>query len=167
MKCPRCSSTQIRRNGYRESKQNYICVKCGRQFLDTYTVKGYSQAVREECLDLYKGGMALRAIERATGVCHNTVINWVRQAGLPPKREKKPGDPNQPTKPKAHRGYPLELREQCLAMHQQGMSLREIARLKGVSHNAVGKWTRAARAELASNQDSSANSDSASKLIRN
>ena len=23
---------------------------------------------------------ALRAIERATGVCHNTVINWVKQA---------------------------------------------------------------------------------------
>lgn len=109
---------------------------------------------------MYKDGMALRGIERVTGVCHNTVINWVRQAGLPPKREKKPpADPNQPTKPKSHRGYPLELRQQCLDMHKQGMSLREIARLKGVSHNAVGKWTRAARAELSTTTNSSEKSD--------
>lgn len=25
--------------------------------------------------------MGFRAIERSTGVCHNTVINWVRQIG--------------------------------------------------------------------------------------
>jgi len=161
MKCPRCSSTQIRKNGYRESKQNYICVKCGRQFLDTYSVKGYSQTVREECLNLYKDGMALRAIERATGVCHNTVINWVRQAGLPPKKEKKPaGDPSQPSKPKSHRGYPLELRQQCLAMYRQGMSLREVARSKGVSHNTVCKWLKADAIASSTATDTSENSES-------
>lgn len=29
---------------------------------------------------MYLNGMGFRAIERVTGVNHNTVINWVRQA---------------------------------------------------------------------------------------
>jgi len=31
-------------------------------------------------LKLYLNGMGFRAIERVTGVCHNTVLNWVKQA---------------------------------------------------------------------------------------
>lgn len=26
--------------------------------------------------------MGFRGIERSTGICHNTVINWVKQAGF-------------------------------------------------------------------------------------
>jgi hypothetical protein len=29
---------------------------------------------------MYASGIGLRAIERATGISHNTVINWLRQA---------------------------------------------------------------------------------------
>ena len=31
---------------------------------------------------MYVNGRGFRAIERATGINHNTVINWVREAGL-------------------------------------------------------------------------------------
>ncbi|EHC11684.1 hypothetical protein CEN43_07895 [Fischerella thermalis BR2B] len=34
MECPRCASTHIRKNGKQRGKQDYICVKCGRQFID-------------------------------------------------------------------------------------------------------------------------------------
>lgn len=34
MECPRCVSTHIRKNGKQRGKQDYICVKCGRQFID-------------------------------------------------------------------------------------------------------------------------------------
>jgi IS1 family transposase len=34
MECPECHGTHIRKNGHRQHKQNYICVKCGRQFLE-------------------------------------------------------------------------------------------------------------------------------------
>lgn len=30
---------------------------------------------------MYLNGMGFRAIERVTGVNHNTIINWVRQVG--------------------------------------------------------------------------------------
>ena len=44
--------------------------------------RGYSDEIKGHCLTLYCNGMGFRAIERSTGVCHNTVINWVEQASL-------------------------------------------------------------------------------------
>ena len=79
--CPECSSSHIQKNGKRRTKQNHKCVDCGRQFIDIYTVCGYSQDVREICLKMYCNGMGFRQIELVTNVNHNTVINWVRAIG--------------------------------------------------------------------------------------
>ena len=40
------------------------------------------------------------------------------------------------------RGYPPQIKQQCLALHQQGISFREIERQTGVSHNTVINWVR-------------------------
>ncbi|WP_086936209.1 TetR/AcrR family transcriptional regulator [Chamaesiphon minutus] len=40
------------------------------------------------------------------------------------------------------RGYPPQIKQHCLALHQQGMSFREIERQTGVSHNTVINWVR-------------------------
>ncbi len=40
------------------------------------------------------------------------------------------------------RGYPLEIRQKCLDLHQQGLSFREIERSTGVSHNTVINWVK-------------------------
>jgi AcrR family transcriptional regulator/transposase-like protein len=40
------------------------------------------------------------------------------------------------------RGYPPQTKQQCLYLHQQGMSFREIERQTGVSHNTVINWAR-------------------------
>ena len=80
MECPRCKSERIVKNGRRKDKQNYLCRNCGRQFLNEYEPKGYPLEVKQHCLTLYCNGLGFRAIERVTGVSHNTVINWVRQA---------------------------------------------------------------------------------------
>lgn len=79
MQCPECKSTKIVKNGRRRDKQNYLCRHCNRQFIDTYDSRGYSDEVKDHCLTLYCNGMGFRAIERSTGVRHNTVINWVKQ----------------------------------------------------------------------------------------
>jgi transposase-like protein len=71
MQCPECHSTHIRKNGKRKSKQNFICVKCGRQFIECYDPpKGYSDEVKRECLKMYVNGMGFRGIERVKGVHH-------------------------------------------------------------------------------------------------
>jgi transposase-like protein len=82
MKCPHCHSLHVSRNGHRRGKQNYLCNHCGRQFLATYESKGYSADVKKICIKMYVDGMALREIERTTGINHNTVGNWLKQAGI-------------------------------------------------------------------------------------
>ena len=80
MKCPNCQSNQIRKNGHRRGKQNYHSQKCDRQFITTYSQVGYASSVKENCLKMYVNGLGFRAIERITGVNHNTVIRWVRKS---------------------------------------------------------------------------------------
>ena len=81
MQCPDCQSTHIRKNGKRRGKQNYICVSCGRQFIDSYSApQGYGDDIQQQCLR-YVNGMGFRGIERVTGVHHTTVIYWVKQVG--------------------------------------------------------------------------------------
>ena len=82
MKCVHCASTAVTKNGHRRGKQNYRCRSCGRQFIEFYSTQGYSDEVKQHCLTLYVNGMGFRAIERSTGVSHNSVINWVRQSGI-------------------------------------------------------------------------------------
>ena len=40
------------------------------------------------------------------------------------------------------RGYPPQIKQQCLDLHRQGMSFREIERQTGVSHNTAINWVR-------------------------
>ncbi len=82
MQCPECGATHIRKNGKNRGKQNYICVACGRQFIQDYAaIQGYSDQVKAKCLKMYVNGMGFRGIERVTGVHHTTVIAWVKQVG--------------------------------------------------------------------------------------
>lgn len=37
--CPSCSSHNIKKNGRRQGKQNYLCKECGRQFIETVAVR--------------------------------------------------------------------------------------------------------------------------------
>ena len=82
MNCPYCTSNLIRKNGHRRGKQNYICTACSRQFIESYSKRGYNDEIKQQCLTMYVNGMGFRAIERLTGVNHNTVINWVREVAL-------------------------------------------------------------------------------------
>jgi RNA polymerase sigma factor (sigma-70 family) len=80
MQCLYCLSTHMSKNGNRRGKQNYLCQQCDRQFVDSYSTKGYSPEVRECCLKLFADGMGYREIGRKIGVSHNTIKNWVNRA---------------------------------------------------------------------------------------
>jgi AcrR family transcriptional regulator/transposase-like protein len=80
MICPECKSEKVAKNGHRHSKQRYICRACGKQFGSEANPRGYPSEIRQQCLELHQQGIGFRAIERQTGVSHNTVINWVRAA---------------------------------------------------------------------------------------
>jgi transposase-like protein len=82
MICPKCQSSNLKKNGHKRGKQNYLCKNCRRQFIDSYSPLGYPDSVKKYCRHLYLEGNGFRRIERLTGVSHNTVINWVKLAGL-------------------------------------------------------------------------------------
>jgi AcrR family transcriptional regulator/transposase-like protein len=46
------------------------------------------------------------------------------------------------------RGYPPQIKQQCLELHQQGISFRQIERQTGVSHNTVINWVRQSSTEI-------------------
>ena len=93
MECPRCHSTEISKNGFRGTQQNYRCRDCGRQFIESpQTHRGYSDDVRELCLKMYLNGMGFRAIERVTEIHHTTIISWVKQATEALEEREKPSE---------------------------------------------------------------------------
>ncbi len=77
MQCPVCQSIHVNKNSQKKGKQNYICVGCGRQFIDCYKPhKGYSEKLNMN-VSKYVNGMGFRAIERIREVHHTSIINWV------------------------------------------------------------------------------------------
>lgn len=82
IECPECKSVRINKNGCKRGKQNYICVECGRQFIENYeSPRGYAQEIKQECLTMYVNGMGFRAIERVKGIHNTTIMDWVKQVG--------------------------------------------------------------------------------------
>ncbi|MCL1472223.1 transposase-like zinc-binding domain-containing protein [Argonema antarcticum] len=72
----------MRKNGHRGGKQNYRCQECDRQFLASYSQRGYSNDAKQICLKMYGLGLDLREIERLTGISHSTVHKWIEQANV-------------------------------------------------------------------------------------
>lgn len=77
MKCPRCHSVKICKNGHKNGKQRYLCKDCRRQFAGTRQRLGYDDAFKKICLKAYRNGKSFREIERTYGVHHTTVLSWV------------------------------------------------------------------------------------------
>lgn len=92
MNCPKCGSAHVNKNGHCRGKQNYRCKVCGRQFVESRSVKGYSEDAKQICLKMYRDGAGFRAIERTTGISHNTIINWVKQSS----EESEPSETDEP-----------------------------------------------------------------------
>ena len=81
MDCPKCQSSQKKKNGFRRGKQSFRCKNCGCQYVENPNKRAYPTAVKQLCLKMYLNGMGFRAIARVTEIDHTTIINWVEQAG--------------------------------------------------------------------------------------
>jgi hypothetical protein len=83
MKCPKCGSEHIRKNGIKQGKQNHICAECGRQFINpSEQTKAFPETTKQTCLKMYLNGMGFRAIERVMGVHHTMVTELAEVQSL-------------------------------------------------------------------------------------
>ena len=77
MICKRCKSGKIKKNGFREGKQCYLCLECRHQFiseLGRHTIQEEKVAVLLYCLDL-----SFTAISQVLFVHPSTILRWVRK----------------------------------------------------------------------------------------
>lgn len=73
-------SSKAVKNGHRHGKHSYLCRNCQSQFPGNPQPPGYSTQVKDLCVKMSLNGMGWSGFERVTGIWHNSVINWVRQA---------------------------------------------------------------------------------------
>lgn len=81
MDCPKCKSTQSKKNGFRRGKQSYKCKSCGTQYVAHPCSRAYSPEIKQTCIEMYLNGMGIRGISRVTKISHPTILNWIQEAG--------------------------------------------------------------------------------------
>ena len=77
--CPRCKSTNFRKDGIVKQKQRYFCKDCAYHF--TVKQRGKPDHIKKDALQLYLEGLGFRSIGRFLGVSHVAVFNWIKAFG--------------------------------------------------------------------------------------
>ena len=75
--CPRCSSSEVVKNGIHLERQRHKCKKCGFQFTRD-TPRGHPAQEKATAVLLYTMGLSLNAIARIFKVSTPAVLRWVR-----------------------------------------------------------------------------------------
>ena len=79
MKCLKCSSDNVCKNGKMNGMQRYRCKDCGYNYTKGRNSK--DKALKRFALELYLEGLGFRSIGRLLKVSHVSVCNWIRQYG--------------------------------------------------------------------------------------
>ncbi len=79
MNCPKCSSKEYRKNGFKNNRQRYFCKKCEYNY-STIHGHGKPKEMKIKAIELYLEGLGFRAIGRILRVSNVAVLKWVRAA---------------------------------------------------------------------------------------
>ena len=79
MKCLKCSSDNICKNGRMYGMQRYKCKDCNYNYTKGRNCK--DKSLKRFALELYLEGLGFRSIGRLIKVSHVSVCNWVKQYG--------------------------------------------------------------------------------------
>ena len=74
--CPKCQSTEIRKDGIVKQKQRFKCKICNYHF--TVHQIGKPLSKRREALILYLAGLDYRKIGNLIDASHVTIYNWLK-----------------------------------------------------------------------------------------
>ena len=79
MKCLKCSSDNVCKNGKMYGMQRYKCKQCGYNYTRDRNSK--DKSLKRFALELYLEGLGFRSIGRLIKVSHVSVSNWIKQYG--------------------------------------------------------------------------------------
>jgi len=79
MKCLKCSSINVCKNGKMKGMQRYKCKDCGYNYTKGRNSK--DKSLKRFALELYLEGLGFRSIGRLIKVSHVSVFNWIKQYG--------------------------------------------------------------------------------------
>ena len=79
MKCLKCSSENVCKNGKMYGVQRYKCKDCNYNYTKGRNCK--DKSLKRFALELYLEGLGFRSIGRLIKVSHVSVCNWVKQYG--------------------------------------------------------------------------------------
>ncbi len=82
MNCPRCKSSNYKKNGRVDGRQRYKCHDCGYNYSVEIKSTASSSFVKRQALQLYLEGLGFRSIGRFLGVSHVSVQKWIKKFGL-------------------------------------------------------------------------------------
>lgn len=78
--CPYCRSPEAQvkdgRNG--TGSQRYLCQRCRRRYTPEPHFIGYPEELRQRAIHLQQEGKNPGDIAQELGVCHQTILNWIR-----------------------------------------------------------------------------------------
>ena len=81
MNCPRCKSSNYKKNDKVDGRQRYKCNVCGYNYSVEMKSTASSTSVKRQALQLYLEGLGFRSIGRFLGVSHVSVQNWIKKFG--------------------------------------------------------------------------------------
>jgi|SRR5271169_5649397 transposase len=81
MNCPRCKSSNHKKNGIVDGRQRYKCHDCEYNYSVEIKSTASSTSVKRQALQLYLEGLGFRSIGRFLGVSHVSVQKWIKKFG--------------------------------------------------------------------------------------
>jgi len=81
MNCPRCKSSNYKKNGKVDGRQRYKCNACGYNYSVEIKSTASSTSVKRQALQLYLEGLGFRSIGRFLGISHVSVQKWIKKFG--------------------------------------------------------------------------------------
>jgi len=81
MNCPKCKSSNHKKNGIVGERQRYKCHDCDYNYSVDIKSTASSTFVKRQALQLYLEGLGFRSIGRFLGVSHVSVQKWIKKFG--------------------------------------------------------------------------------------
>ena len=78
VKCPRCESENVSKNGHNRGTQRYICKRCKRTFSEK--PPKFSREVKKQAIEMSLHGVGIRKTARFVKSSPTTVVNWLKEA---------------------------------------------------------------------------------------